>query len=269
MLKRILFIIGSLLILIFILFSLFPSAFAPYELKEMDEPWLKCSKTHLLGTNKLGYDILTEIIYGTRETLTIGVTASILALALGLIFGGISCENNLFGRLSTALINIMAMAPRLITLIVLSTFFYSSQSVMILLIAIFSFAPIAKVIGARVRMLNHESFIESLNIQGFSKMHILLFHIIPNLKDVIATRFLLGINSSIMLEASLSFLGFGDIYHPTWGTMVNLAYKNGAFLRRSFNYLLSPGLAIMLLSLSFYLILLALEDNFDVIKEKI
>ena len=72
-----------------------------------------------------------------------------------------------------------------------------------------------------------------------------------------------------MLEASLSFLGFGDIYHPTWGTMVNLAYKNGAFLRRSFNYLLSPGLAIMLLSLSFYLILLALEDNFDVIKEKI
>ena len=61
MLKRILFIIGSLLILIFILFSLFPSAFAPYELKEMDEPWLKCSKTHLLGTNKLGYDILTEI----------------------------------------------------------------------------------------------------------------------------------------------------------------------------------------------------------------
>ena len=167
MLKRILFIIGSLLILMFILFSLFPSAFAPYELKEMDEPWLKCSKTHLLGTNKLGYDILTEIIYGTRETLTIGVTASILALALGLIFGGISCENNLFGRLSTALINIMAMVPRLITLIVLSTFFYSSQSVMILLIAICTVTIGILVVALKLNQNREENLLSESKIKNY------------------------------------------------------------------------------------------------------
>lgn len=269
MVKKVSFIIGSLIILIFLLFSLFPSFFAPYELKFMDEPWLKCSSMHLLGTNKLGYDIFTELIYGTRETLIIGLFSSMISLILGLIIGSLACEKNIIGKLCGVLINTMVMLPRLITLIVLASFFQSSRLTMILLISIFSFSQSGKAISVRVKMLMHESFIENLEIEGFSKSHILIFHIIANLKDIILTRFLLGVNSSIMMESTLSFLGFGDIYHPTWGTMVNLAYKNGAFLRRSFNYLLSPGIAIMLLSLSFYLISVAIEEQSDMIKEKI
>ena len=269
MVKKTSFIIGSLIFLVFLLFSIFPSFFAPYELKFMDEPWLGCSSSHLLGTNKLGYDIFSELIYGTRETLIIGIFSSMFSLILGSIIGALSCENNILGRLSNILINTMAMLPRLITLVVLATFINSSRITIILLISIFSFSQSGKAIGVRVRMLMHESFIENLEIEGFSKSHILIFHIIPNLRDLIITRFLLGINSSIMMESSLSFLGFGDIYHPTWGTMVNLAYRNGAYLRRSFNYLLSPGIAIMLLTLSFYLISTSIEEQSDMIKEKI
>ena len=69
-----------------------------------------------------------------------------------------------------------------------------------------------------------------------------------NLYDVLLSRFLLGVNNScIMMESTLSFLGFGDLYYPTWGTMINFAYKRGAFLRQAYEYLLSPGVCIMLL----------------------
>lgn len=86
-------------------------------------------------------------------------------------------------------------------------------------------------------------------IQGYSRKHIILRHILPNLYDVLLSRFLLGVNSCIMMESTLSFLGFGDLYHPTWGTMINFAYKRGAFLRQAYAYLLSPGVCIMMLSL--------------------
>ena len=78
-------------------------------------------------------------------------------------------------------------------------------------------------------------------------------------------KFLLSINSCIMMESTLSFLGFGDLYHPTWGTMINFAYKRGAFIRGAYNYLLSPGICIVLLSLAFYLISLYFEQRMKLI----
>ena len=68
-----------------------------------------------------------------------------------------------------------------------------------------------------------------------------------------------------MMESTHSFLGFGDLYHPTWGTMINFAYKRGAFIRGAYNYLLSPGICIVLLSLAFYLISLYFEQRMKLI----
>lgn len=95
----------------------------------------------------------------------------------------------------------------------------------------------------------------------------MLHHILPNLSDILLSRFLLGVNSCIMMESTLSFLGLGDLYHPTWGTMINFAYKRGAFLRQAYNYLLVPGICIMLLSLSFYFISIFFEMKTEAIQE--
>ena len=84
-------------------------------------------------------------------------------------------------------------------------------------------------------------------------------HILPNLSDVLLSRFLLGVNSCIMMESTLSFLGLGDLYRPTWETMVNFAYKRGAFLRGAYQYLL--------LCLAFYLISLWLTARKETILE--
>ena len=162
-------------------------------------------------------------------------------MLLGTVIGTLATYKGFVGSLFNGLINIFVLLPKLITLIVLSTFIGSSTTNLIILISAFSWVGIARNIRAKVIHLNGQPFIENCVIQGYDRVHIAVYHIIPNLSDVLLSRFLLGVNSCIMMESTLSFLGFGDTYYPTWGTMINFAYSRGAFLRQAYNYLLVPG----------------------------
>ena len=260
--------LGLILLALFLLMAAFPGLFTDYGQKDMFEKWLPLSGTHLLGTNALGYDIFTELVYGARQTLIVGLLSSVAAMLLGTLIGILSAGRGLFARLADGVINIFILLPRLVTLIVLASFLGSSDRNLILLIAAFSWVGIARSVKAKVQHLRAQPFLESCRIQGYSRFHIALHHILPNLSDVLLSRFLIGVNSCILMESTLSFLGFGDLYHPTWGTMINFAYKRGAFLRGAYAYLLTPGLCILLLSLSFYLISLWFEGQGEIIREE-
>ena len=254
-------VVGCAILLGFLLAALVPALFTPYGQKEMFLPWLSPSNEHLLGTNALGYDIFTELVYGTRKTLLVGVSSSILTMLLGCLIGTGAAGKGAFGSLLNGCINIFVLLPKLVTMIVLASFLGSSSKSLIFLIAAFSWVGTARVIRAKVLHLNGQPFVENCVIQGYGRGHIVFHHIVPNLYDVLISRFLLGVNSCIMMESTLSFLGFGDLYYPTWGTMINFAYKRGALLRRAYGYLLAPGVCIMLLSLSFYFISLYFEHR--------
>lgn len=260
-------ILGCLLLSLFLLMALFPQLFTPYGVKQMFAPWQTCTGEHLLGTNALGYDIFTELVYGTRETLFIGLMSSLLTMLLGTTIGTAAACRGFVGHFFNGLINIFVLLPRLITLIVLASFVGSSQWNLIWLICAFSWVGIARNVRSKVMHLNEQTFIENCIIQGYDRVHIAVHHILPNLYDVLISRFLLGVNSCIMMESTLSFLGFGDLYHPTWGTMINFAYKRGAFIRQAYSYLLTPGICIMLLSLSFFFLSLYFESRRDTISE--
>lgn len=260
-------IVGLALLTLFLAMAAAPELFTPYGVKQMFAPWMEPSPEHPLGTNMLGYDIFTELVYGTRETLFIGLLSSLFTMLLGTAIGTLSSGKGLAGHLASGLINIFVLLPKLITVIVLATFVGSSQWHLIALICAFGWVGIARNVRAKVLHLNAQPFIENCVIQGYSRGHIVVHHIIPNLTDVLLSRFLLGVNSCIMMESTLSFLGFGDLYHPTWGTMINFAYKRGAFIRQAYGYLLMPGLCIMLLSLSFYFISLYIEGRKNTIGE--
>lgn len=259
--RHILLSIGCAIVLVFLLAALVPPLFTPYGQKEMFLPWLSASKEHLLGTNALGYDIFTELVYGTRQTLLVGVSSSILTMLLGCLIGTGAAGKGVIGSVLNGCINIFVLLPKLVTLIVLAAFLGSSTRSLILLIAAFGWVGTARAVRAKVMHLNAQPFVENCVIQGYRRSHIVLYHIVPNLYDVLISRFLLGVNSCIMMESTLSFLGFGDLYYPTWGTMINFAYKRGALLRQAYGYLLSPGVCIMLLSLSFYFISLYFESR--------
>lgn len=258
---------GILLLLLFLLMAFFPVVFTEYGVKDMFPAWLKASDEHILGTNALGYDIFAELVNGAKDTLIIGVSSSVIALFIGALIGILSTVRCFIGGVFNGMINIFVLLPKLITLIVLASFMGSSSGNLILLISAFSWVGVARNVRAKVIHLNAQPFVESCVIYGYSRFHIILRHIIPNLQDVLLPRFLLGINSCIMMESTLSFLGFGDLYHPTWGTMINFAYRRGAFIRQAYNYLLMPGVCIMLLSLSFYFLSLYLEGQKDMIRE--
>lgn len=182
-------------------------------------PWLAASPEHLLGTNALGYDIFTELIYGTRQTLLVGLTSSILTLLLGSVIGTLAAgkgrqhlqwihqhlrsaskagNDDCTGKLSRKLQQKPDSADCHVQL-----------------------GGNSRSVRAKVIHLNSQPFIENCVIQGYSREHIVTHHILPNLYDVLISRFLLGVNSCIMMESTLSFLGFGDLYFPTWGTMIN------------------------------------------------
>lgn len=253
---------------VFVGMSLFPQWFTPYGRKEMFAPWLSPSGAHLLGTNALGYDVFTELVWGAGQTLLVGLSGSVIALTVGTAIGVLAAYGGIMGRIADGVIQISLLLPRLITLVVLAAFVGSSQWNLIGLIAAFSWAGTARTVRAKVISLNAQPFLENCVIQGYSRFHIICRHVIPNLYDVLTSRFLLGVNGCMMMESTLSFLGFGDLYAPTWGTMIHFAYQRGAFVRRAYGYLLTPGACILLVSLCVYGISLYFTEKKQIIGEE-
>lgn len=259
--------LGLGLLLLGLSAALWPELFTHWGLKEMDRAWLKPSSAHLLGTNALGYDLYTELIYGARETLLVGLASSILSLLLGAMLGLLAGGYGPLAAAANGVTNLFVLLPRLITLIVLAAFLGTGTGKLILLVAAFSWSGTARAVRAKVQHLHGQPFLDACRIQGYSRGRILFCHLLPNLQDVLLSRFLLGVNSCVLLESTLSFLGFGDLYHPTWGTMINLSWKRGALLRGAWSGLLAPGAAIALVSLAFYLISLFLQSRRETVGE--
>lgn len=148
-------ILGLLLLTVFALAAFVPELFTSFSQKELFTKWLPVSREHLLGTNAMGYDIFTELIYGARQTLLVGVLSSILTLILGAGIGILGSFHGWVGQIFNGLIQIFVLLPKLITLIVLATFFGSSAAHLIILIAAFSWVGTARAVRAKVCSCTH------------------------------------------------------------------------------------------------------------------
>ena len=152
--------LGGILLFFFLAAAVFPAAFTSYGQKEMFAPWLTPSPAHLFGTNALGYDIFTELVYGTRQTLLIGVSSSVLTLVLGSVIGTLAAGKSVVGGVLNGVINIFVLLPKLVTMIVLATFLGSSSRNLILLIAAFSWVGTARNVRAKVIHLNAQPLLK-------------------------------------------------------------------------------------------------------------
>lgn len=260
-------IIGLVILGLFIFISIFPSVFTSYDRKYSFEPNLGCSTSHLLGTNSLGYDIFTELIYGSKDTLVIGLLSSLFTMIIGILIGSLASIKGIIGHIFSFIIDVFILLPNLIILIVLASFLGSSSFNLILLISLFSWVKTAKEVKTKILTIKEEDFIKNCYMYNFSRVHIFVYHIIPNLFDVILSRFLITITACILKESTLSFLGFGDLYYPTWGVMINLAYLRGALVNGNYLYLLSPSICISLVSISFYFISIYIKKRNEIIED--
>ena len=246
---------GCLILGIFAVFSLFPEQIAPYGGKEMFRAWQPVSSAHLLGTNDMGYDIFSELVFAARSTLVTGLVAAVTTLVLGTLAGlWAGFASKWRAEVAGGIINVFLLIPMLPCAVVIAAFLGPGLRNTILVIGFLAWCPTARMVRARALHLKQSAFVESLIILQIPKRRILLRHILPNLREVVLARYILSVSSCMMLEAALSFIGLGDPHSATWGRMVNIAYRNGGFARGAYNWFLAPGLCITLCALSFYLI---------------
>lgn len=222
------------------------------------------SKLFLLGTDDLGRDVLSRIIYGSRISLEVGIGATVLSLVLGLLLGLVSGYYG--GRVDAVLarfMDILLAFPVLLFAIALVARFGPSLKLIILVIALFQFPLIARLVRGQVISLREREFVEAARSLGSSDLRIMFLDIAPNLIALAIVYSTLLVPVNIVLEATLSYLGLG-IQPPTasWGNMISEA-QTGDLYTIAWWFLVFPCLALFFTTLAFNLLGDGLRDALD------
>lgn len=215
---------------------------------------------YLLGTDYEGHDILSWMIYGTRAELMVGVTAAFFAVVIGTIVGLVAgFYSGLVDDLLMRATDVVLSLPGLVIILLFAAVFGPSLTNIIIIIAILSWAGIARVIRSVTLSLKKRAFVDAAIIAGASESRLIFKHIAPNVLPYTFLYMTFTISGAIVTEAILAFLGFGDVNYVTWGMMLQYLQISGHTLDATW-WLLPPGIAITLLSLAFYLIGRAFDE---------
>jgi len=206
----------------------------------------------LLGTTNWGADAWSQLIYGSRISIMIGILATSLATAVGVIVGMVA--GYFGGKVDEVLMRVvdfLLVIPGLPLMMVLAAFLGASIQNIIIVIAILGWTGTSRLIRSQVLAEKNKAYVESARAIGASDTYIMFRHILPNVTPILFANITLGVVGAILSEAGLSFLGLTNPEDPSWGRMLADARTGGAFSTGAWWVVLFPGLMITLLSLSF------------------
>ncbi|HVL84253.1 MAG TPA: dipeptide/oligopeptide/nickel ABC transporter permease/ATP-binding protein [Pseudonocardia sp.] len=237
---------------------------SPYDPAErVGRPFGPPSAAHLLGTNDVGHDLLSELIHGARASLLVGVVAALAATVIGAVVGVLAGYTR--GWVDTALmrfVDVVLALPVLPLTIVIGVFAGPGLLTQIAVIAAVIWAGVARELRSQVLSLRERDHIQAQRAMGAGPLHVLPRHVLPAVAPLVVPQFVLATKTAILLEASLAFLGLGDISAKSWGTMLSLAHARSAFLTDAWLWwVLPPGLAIAVTVLGFALLGSAFEER--------
>ena len=216
----------------------------------------------ILGGDHLGRDILVRIIYGARVSLLVGVVATALAVLIGLTIGTLA--GYFGGKVDTFLsrtMDVFLSFPFLLFAISLVSVFEPSVKISIFVIAFFVWASVGRIVRGQVLSIREKEYVEAARSLGASDLRIMVVDVVPNLVAPILVYSTLLVPTSIVFEATLSFLGLGvPIPTPTWGNMI--AESQATYLQAPW-FLFFPSLALFLTTLAFNLLGDGLRDALD------
>jgi peptide/nickel transport system permease protein len=222
------------------------------------------SLKHWLGTDFMGRDIFSQLLAGARIAFMVGASAAFMSIVLGTVIGMVS--GYLGGFTDTFLMRVadifMVLPVLLVILILASLFGQLNIWIIVLIISIFKWPGVSRVIRAQTLSLKERPFIDAARVVGASHLRIIFRHIMPNVLPLSFLYMTFMVTYAIIVEAALAFLGFGDPGTVSWGMMLQWVWKTGHMFRAPY-WLLPPGICISLITLSFYMIGRAMDDVLD------
>ena len=255
--------LGTIILAIMIFVALFGPELAPFDpTKVTGRPFAPPSVEHWLGTNDIGQDIFSEILWGTRISLMIGLIAASAAILVGTTVGVVAAlAGGWLENLLMRITDIVLIIPFIPLAIVLAAFLGPSVWNTAAVIAMVIWARPARVVRSQALSICNLTFVEAAHSLGGRFSHILLRHVLPGVVPLALSQFILATSGAILTEASLAFLGLGDPIQKSWGTILFYAQARGAFLNGSWPWwVIPPGLLISATVLAFVLIGRSLEE---------
>ena len=256
---------GVVLVSIFVLFAIFAPGIAPQDPAAINLPTRlqPLSAAHWFGSDELGRDILSRIIYGARISMLVGSCVVLTSLALGLVIGSIAGYYG--GRVdrfvNVVLMNAFLSFPGILLAIAFVAFRGPGILNLVLALSLGGWVGYARLVRGQVLAAREKEFVEAARALGASDLRVIVRHILPNIIQPVIVQSAIGMAGAILAEATMSFLGLG-VPPPTasWGTMLN---DGRAHLFDAPHLVLFPALTVMLAVLSFNFIGDALRDYLD------
>ncbi|MCT4507871.1 MAG: ABC transporter permease [Tepidibacter sp.] len=257
---------GFLFLILITFFSVFAPMFTDYTVDDIDLYSIECSpsKEHVLGTDEIGRDVFTRLVYGGRVSLTVGVTATAIQLIIGILLGVISgyC-GGIVDKIIMRIVDIIMCFPFFVIAIAMASILGPSIWNIVIIIGILSWTKLARIVRAEVMALKEREFIQAAKILGATPIRIIIKHLIPNITSSIIVYSTISIADGILSEAALSFLGMGvRPPQPSWGNMLAAA-QNMRALQSQWWLWLPPGILVLLTVLSINFIGDGLRDALD------
>lgn len=254
---------GILILAALTVTAVFAPWLVPYDPSALSgRPFEPPSAEHLLGTNDIGQDILSELIIGSRVSLTIGVLAAVIAVVIGTLVGVVAGYfGGVVGAVLMRVVDVALVIPFVPLMVLLAAYLGQSLWNLIVVIGLLIWARPARIIRSYVLTLARHDYILAARALGIGRPRIVLRHVLPGVFSLALAQFVLAASAAMLLESSLSFLGLGDPTQKSWGTMLFYAQTRSAFLSGAWLWwVLPPGLMITVAVLGFALVGFALEE---------
>ena len=217
-----------------------------------------------LGTDENGRPVLALVVWGARVSLVVGLAATLISMVIGTLVGiGSAHFRGWFGGLLERITDWFLVIPFLPLAIVLATVLGQSLVTIIAVIGLTSWPGTARLVRAQTLAVEARPYLERAKVLGGGDWHQMTRHVLPNVMPLVLANTTLTVAIAILSETTLSFLGLGDPFRISWGTMLDNAFSNGAISSGAWWYLLSPGLCVVAVVLAFTLVGRALEVVLD------
>jgi peptide/nickel transport system permease protein len=257
-------VIAAVTVLVLIIVALFAPLIAPYDPTTIDVHNVLSppSKTHLLGTDELGRDVLSRIIWGSRVSLKVGFVAVGIAITIGIVIGSIAGFYG--GKVDAVLmrfVDIMLAFPTFFLILAVIAILEPSIFTIMAVIGVTSWMDVARLVRAEFLTLKERDFVDAAKAIGVGNRRLIFRHILPNALSPVFVSATFGVAGAILVEAGLSFLGLGvQPPDPSWG---NILTSGKDYIEVAWWLSLYPGLAILITVLSYNLVGEGLRDALD------